>query len=117
MNKLSAEQRQAVLSEVPGVLRKVAHERDFYKAKYLAIEERTRVEKVASSMIDKGIRTGDVHALADEIEKQAADGSLDLAVTEAAVGLYGKDMGKQAHVSDETSGSSGGSDLTRYLLS
>lgn len=117
MNKLSAEQRQAVLAEVPGVLRKVAHERDMYKAQLEAIQGRTAVEKLASAMIEKGVRSGTVHSLADELEKQAAAGDIDLATTTRAVELVGTDMGKRAHVNDEVSGSSGGSDLERYMLS
>lgn len=117
MNKLSAEDRQAVLSEVPEVLRRVARERDFYKEAYIASESRQQVEKLAQSMINKGIRDGKVAAIADELEKEAAAGSLDLTVTAAAVDLYGNDMGKHAHVSDEISSSSGGSDLANFILS
>lgn len=117
MNKLSAEQRHAVLSEVPDTLRKLAKERDFYKAAFVANQSRQQVEKLAASMIEKGVRDGNVNALADELEKEAAEGNLDLAVTAAAVDLYGTNMGKHAHVSDEISGSSGGSDLATYLLS
>ena len=117
MEKLSAEQKREVLSEVPGVLRKVAAERDFYRDAYLKNASRQRIEKVASSMIEKGLKSGSVDEVANEIEKQAAAGSLDLDVTEKAVELVGPDMGKRAHVSDELSGSAGSTDLERYLLS
>lgn len=118
MNKLSAEDRQAVLAEVPEVLRKVARERDFYKEAYLTNASRQQVEKIAASMLEKGIRSGDVTSLADELEKEAAAGNMDLTVTKAAVDLYGTNMmGKHAHVSDEISGSSGGSDLANFILS
>ena len=115
--KLSSAERQAVLSEVPTVLRKLAAERDFYKQAYEATESRTRVEKIASAMLEKGIKSGDVASIADELEKQAANGEINLDVTEAAVSFHGTDMGKKAHVSDEYSGSSGGSDLERYMFS
>ncbi len=117
MNKLSAEQRHAVLAEVPETLRKLAKERDFYKEAFLANQSRQQVEKLAASMIEKGVRDGDVNALADELEKDAAEGTLNLTVTAAAVELYGTNMGKHAHVSDEISGSSGGSDLATFIMS
>lgn len=117
MNKLSAEQRKAVLADVPNVLRKVAHERDLYKAQLEAIQGRATVEKLASAMIEKGVRTGTVNSLADELEKEAAAGDIDLVTTARAVELVGTDMGKRAHVNDEVSGSSGGSDLERYMMS
>ncbi len=115
--KLSAAQRNEVLAEAPGLIRKLAAERDFYKSAFETRESRSRVEKIASSMLDKGIKSGDVASIADELEKMAADGDVNLDVTEAAVDLYGTDMGKKAHVSDEISGSSGASDFTRYLMS
>lgn len=117
MDKLSAAQKREVLAEVPEVLRKVAAERDIYKSAYLENASRQRIEKVASAMIEKGIKSGTVAAVADELEKQAAAGSLDLAVTEKAVELVGPDMGKRAHVSDELGSSSGSTDLERYLMS
>ncbi len=117
MNKLSAAQKREVLEEVPTVLRKVAAERDFYRDAYLKHASRQRIEKVASSMIDKGIKSGSVEEVANEIEKQAAAGKLDLDVMAKAVEFVGPDMGKRAHVSDELSGSSGSSDLERFLMS
>lgn len=117
MEKLSAAKKREVLAEVPEVLRKVAAERDLYRDAYLENASRQRVEKIASAMIEKGIKSGSVEAVADEIEKQAAAGSLNLDVTEKAVELVGPDMGKRAHVSDELSGSSGSSDLERFLMS
>lgn len=68
-------------------------------------------------MIDKGIKSGSVGDVADEIEKQAAAGDLDLDVTQKAVELVGPDMGKRASVSDELSGSAGVSDFERFILS
>ena len=117
MEKLSAAAKREVLAEVPEVLRKVAAERDFYRDSFLKNASRQRIEKVASSMIEKGIKSGSVSEVADEIEKQAAAGSLNLDVTEKAVELVGPDMGKRASVSDELSGSSGSSDLERFLMS
>ncbi len=117
MEKLSAAQKREVLAEAPSVLRKVAAERDLYKNAFLEIASRQRVEKIASSMIEKGLTAGSVEDVANEIQKQAAAGSMDLDVTEKAVELVGPDMGKRAHVSGELPGSSGLSDLERFVMS
>ena len=117
MDKLSAAKKREVLAEVPEVLRKVAAERDFYRDAYLEGASRQRVEKIASSMIEKGIKSGSVVEVADDLQKQAAAGSLNLDVTEKAVELVGPDMGKRASVSDELSSSAGSTDLERYLMS
>ncbi len=117
MEKLSAAQKREVLAEVPEVLRKVAAERDLYKNAFLESASRTRVEKLASAMIEKGIKSGSTSEVADELQKQAAAGSLNLDVTEKAVELVGPDMGKRASVSDELSSSAGVSDLERFLMS
>ena len=116
MQKLSAAQQCEILEEVPGVLRSVTAERDLYKTAWLEIAERRQVEKLASAMIEKGLRTGEVHEIADELQKQAKAGALNLAVTSQAVELVGPDMGKRAHVSDELSSSAGSSDLERYVV-
>lgn len=116
MNKLSAQDQREVLAEVPVTLRKVAAERDFYRDLALAGLARQRIEKVASAMIDKGLREGNLKNVADELEKAASAGDLNLDVTEQAVKLVGTDMGKHAHVSDELSGASGSSDLERFVL-
>lgn len=115
MEKLSQEQKIAVLSEVPGVIRSICSERDFYKDKLAAVTQRLRVEKLASAMIDKGLRSGHAEQVADELEKEAAEGR-DLNIMEEAVDLVGPDMGKAASISDETS-AAGGNELVRYLTS
>lgn len=117
MNKLSAEQTVQVLAEVPTTLRKLAAERDFYKAAFTSSVTRQRIEKIAADMVDKGLRTGSPAAIADELEKQASSGDIDLAVTEKAVALVGSNMGKHAHISDELSGSSGSSQFEQFLMS
>jgi len=116
MKKLSAADQQAVLAEVPGALRKVAFERDYFRDIVLANASRQRIEKIATSMIDKGIRDGNVQTVADDLEKSASAGSVNIDAIEQAVQLVGTDMGKQAAVSDELSGSAGSSDLERFLL-
>jgi hypothetical protein len=116
MEKLSAAQECEILEEVPNVLRAVAAERDLYKTAFLEGAERNQVEKLASAMIDKGVRAGSVKDVADELQKQAQAGVLNLEVTAQAVELVGRDMGKLAHVSDELSGSAGSSDLERFII-
>lgn len=117
LNKLSAADQREVLAEVPGTLLKLAAERDLYRDLALSGLARQRVEKVASAMIEKGLRDGNVQDVANELEKEASAGALNLDVTERAVELVGKDMGKHAHVSDELSGATGSSDLERFVLS
>lgn len=117
MKKLSAAQRHEVLAEVPGTLRKIAAERDFYRTAFVENADRKHVEKIATSMIEKGLKSGTVSEVADEIQKQATAGALNLDVMEQAVELVGPDMGKRAHVSDELSSSAGSSELERYLTS
>lgn len=116
LNKMSAADTREVLAEVPGTLLKLAAERDFYRDIALSGLARQRIEKVASAMIDKGLREGSLRTVADELEKAASAGDLDLTVTERAVELVGTDMGKHAHVSDELSGATGSSDLERFVL-
>ena len=116
MYKLSAADTREVLAEVPGTLLKLAEERDFYRDLALSQASRQRVEKIAGSMINKGLRDGSIQDVANELEKAASSGDLNLDVTEQAVELVGPDMGKQARVSDELSGSAGSSDLERFVL-
>lgn len=116
MLKLSAAQQCEILEEVPNVLRSIAAERDLYKHAFLEAANRTRVEKVASQMIDKGLKSGNVQEVADELQKQANAGDLNLDVTEQAVELVGPNMGKHAHLSDEFESSAGSSDLVRFVL-
>ena len=115
MEKLSNEQKIAVLAEVPGVIRSLSAERDFYKSKLATIKDRIRVEKLASAMIEKGLKTGSISQVADDLEKEAKAGR-DLAVVEEAVDMIGPDMGKVAHVNDEVR-TGGSTDFERFLLS
>ena len=116
MKKLSQDQKLAVLAEVPEVLRKVAAERDIYRDELVKIASRHRVEKLAASMIDKGLETGSVDEVANHLEKSASEGELDLEVTEKAVEIAGPNMlQKSASVSDEASG--GDTEFERYIVS
>jgi hypothetical protein len=118
MKKVSAEARREVFSEVPVVLRKLAAERDFYRERLSRIEERARVEKVAGQMIDKGLETGDVVALADRLERQVRGGEIDLGRLGDAVELVGPDMGKTAKVAgDDLYAAGAGTEFERFILS
>lgn len=114
--KLSAAQRQEILADVPTVIRKLAHDRDELQAEVNMYRLRDKATKIAHNMQAKGLHTGDVQELAATLEKDAADGTRDLDVLEQAVELNTADMGKHAQVSDQISGSSGGSDFERFLL-
>ena len=118
MQKISSEQKQAVLSEVPAVLRSLAEERDLYKNKLAAYELRHSVEKLAAQMIDKGIEEGNVKELANRLEKQASRGEINLQTLTDAVELVGPNMmAKKAHLSDESDPSEQASDFERAILS
>lgn len=114
--KLSAAQRQEILADVPTVIRKLAHDRDALQAEVDMYRRREHATKVAHAMTAKGLHSGDVQELAASLEKDAADGTVDLDVVEQAVEMNVQDMGKHASVSDQNSGSSGGSDFERFLL-
>lgn len=117
MNKISSEQKLAILAEIPQVLRSLVEERDQYRDKCAAYELRQTVDKLASEMIDKGLETGSVKELADKLEKQASAGHVNLKRMADAVELVGPNMGKFAHLADEFDGSASVSELERYLLS
>lgn len=115
--KLSAADVRSVLAEVPGTMRKLAAERDFFRDKCVEYQSRERVEKIATSMIEKGLREGSVASVADDLQKQASAGDVDLDVFEQAVKLTGPNMGKHASVSDELSGAGAVSEFERFTLS
>lgn len=117
MKKVSAEQELAVLAEVPGALRKLAAERDAAVAKCAAYERREKIQKIAHAMIEKGIESGDPSTLADKIEKQASEGSVNLDRLADAISLVGPDMfGKTASISDDHHSGSA-SDFERFVMS
>lgn len=117
MDKISAEQKQAILAEVPNVLRGLAEERDMWRDKCAAYELRGNVEKLASQMVEKGLESGSVRELADRLEKQASEGQIDLRRISDAVELVGPNMGKLASISDESDGSAGSSALEQWIVS
>jgi hypothetical protein len=119
--KISAAKAAAVYEEVPGVLRKLASERDELRAeneslreKVAEYERRDRIEKIARSMHDKGIDTAS--SMEDKVEriKEAAERGRSLDVIEEAVEMTAPN-GDLAKLAEDTPGN-GGDQLTAYLL-
>lgn len=117
MEKLSAEQVQQVLDQVPGTLRKLAAERDFWKKEAQARMNRDEAEKVASAMQEKGINA-DVpfKDLVDQLEKAASTGRLEKIAE--AVDMVGPNMGEKIAqlTGDDRAVSGDSSELTRFLM-
>ena len=93
MEKISAEQVQAVLGEVPGTLRKLASERDALAAQNKQLREALtayqlseRVEKIAHEVHTKGLEQGRTPDETREfLMQKAASGQLD--VVEEAISM------------------------------
>jgi hypothetical protein len=119
--KISAAKAAAVYAEVPGVLLKLASERDKLRAANRSLREKVaeyerseRIEKIARSMHDKGIDiSSSMEDKVDRIKEAAARGrSLD--VIEEAVEMTAPDGGF-AKLAEDKPGN-GGDQLTAYLL-
>lgn len=118
--KISAAKAAAVYAEVPGVLRKLASERDELRVANRTLQEKVaeyersdRIEKIARSMHDKGIDVAS--SMEDKVEriKEAAERrSLD--VIEEAVEMTAPNGGF-AKLAEDVPGN-GGDRLTAYLL-
>lgn len=117
MNKLSSEQVQQVLGQVPDTLRKLAAERDFWRTEAQARMQRDEAEKVAAAMHEKGIST-DVpfKDLVDQLEKAASAGRLEKIAE--AVELVGPNMSEKiaSLTNDEGKVSGGTSEFERFIL-
>jgi hypothetical protein len=118
MNKLSSQQVQQVLSEVPGTLRKLAAERDHWRKEAEMRMRRDEAEKVAHEMHNKGINADvSIDRLVESLEKAAESGTLgDIA---RAVDMVGPDMSEKiASLTSNTdvNAHSGISGFERYIL-
>lgn len=116
MDKVSQEQVQEVLGEVPGVIRGLVEENQTLSSKLASYERRDRCTKLAGEMHRKGIDLDvPVDTLADRLEKAAEEGTIG--EWEKAVSLVGPDMGtKMASVAnDDPRSPVGSSDLERYI--
>jgi hypothetical protein len=118
MEKISNEQIQEVLAAVPGALRKMAEERDFWKQEAQQHMRRDDAEKVAHAMHSKGINADtDFSELVVQLEKAAEQGKLSNIAD--AVDMVGPDMGQKiASLAGENGPSvtGGSSDLVRFIL-
>lgn len=119
--KISAAKAAAVYAEVPGVLRKLASERDGLRAenedlreKLAEYERSERIEKIAKSMQEKGIDVSS--SMEEKVEriKEAAERGRSLEVIEEAVEMTAPN-GDLAKLAEDVSGNSG-DQLTAYLL-
>lgn len=104
MEKISQDQLQQILAEVPGALRKIAAERDHWKERALAYEEHDAIAKVAHAMSEKGINSEmSDQEIYDMLKQASANGQLDKIAM--SVDFVAPDMSQKiAQLSDSTSG-------------
>ncbi len=117
--KLSSEQLQHVLEVVPGTLRSLASERDYWRKEAQARMQRDEATKVAQAMHEKGINSDTPIAdLVGQLEKAAEAGKLEMIA--ASVEMAGPDMGsKIASLTGDgsTRASDGsGNEFERFIL-
>lgn len=118
MNKISQDQVNEVLAAVPGTLRKLAAERDFWKGEAISRMHHEEATKVASEMHSKGINTEvEFPELVADLEKAASEGKL--ASIAQAVSFVGPDMSaKIASLTDRSgSGGDGMNKLEQFIMS
>ena len=119
MHKLSSDQLQQVLDAVPGTLRSLAAERDYWKKEAHSRMLREDAEKVAHAMHEKGINTDvSIDSLVEKLEKAAAEGKLGQIAD--AVDMVGPDMGlKIASLTNDGSSVASGvvqNELERFIM-
>lgn len=117
MKKLSSEQMQQVLGQVPGVIRALAEERDFWKKEAQVHMHRDEAEKVATAMHDKGIQADVPYKdLVDQLEKAAQGGRLEKIAE--AVDLVGPNMGQKiaSLTGDEGTNPVSSTEFERFIL-
>jgi hypothetical protein len=119
--KISAAQAAQVYSEVPGVLRALATERDELLTKNASLQseleefkKRDRIEKIARSMHEKGIDPDSSVEEKSERIKEAADKGKSLDVLEEAIEMTAPN-GELAKLAEEQPGN-GASQLEAYLV-
>jgi hypothetical protein len=120
MEKLSGEKIAAVLTEVPGVLRGLAEERDSWRDRAVVAEQELtkraqddRITKIARIMEEKGL---DSRPMADRIQaltKKASEGRLD--AVEEAIGMVPKGI-NLGELVDVPRHSGASSDFVRFLM-
>lgn len=124
-NKKDQQKIAQVIADGAAALRKVASERDSLVAvnKKLAEENkalRTRMEaeKLASTMLEKGMTSAPYGELVSDLEKRAHEDPRRFETMKEAVSLSGTDMLKSASIgSREQRSSRTVDDFTRFILS
>ena len=118
MQKLSSEQLQQVLGSVPGTLRKLAAERNYWKKEAQSRMRREEAEKVAHAMHDKGINADvAIDTLVESLEKAASEGRLGTIAE--AVDMVGPDMWRKTASTNDAStaaSSAAQSELERFVV-
>ncbi len=117
MQKLSMNQVYELVSEAPGVIRKLASERDHYKGLYETGVRHDDAEKTAAVMHQKGINMDTPMAdLVANLEKAAEQGKLEQ--IRAAVDMVGPDMGTKVAqlANDESRITAGSSEFERFIV-
>lgn len=116
MKKLSSEHVAQVLHDAEYAIRSVTAERDAALTKIALIERRQSAEKVATVMHSKGLELDQDHeALADHLEKEAAQGNLP--EISRAVDLIAPNMSiKTASLTNDRHVGEGSSDLETFLI-
>jgi len=120
-NKISAAQAAQVYVEVPGVLRKLASERDTLREKLASVEQelgnyrtRDRIEKIARRMEERNINVGLTRDDRISSIKEAHAKGRSLEAIEEAVEMTAPN-GEFAKVAGETLGN-GADALESYLV-
>jgi len=119
--KVSAAQAASVYAEVPGVLRKLASERDELKTKLASVnktledyKKRDRIEKIAQRMEDRHIDVGMTRYERVEKIKEAQSRGRSLDAIEEAIEMTAP-SGEFAKVAEDVSGN-GATQLEAFLL-
>ena len=112
--KISAAQAAQVYAEVPGVLRKLASERDALQRELDGYRLGSRIAKIAQSMEEKNINLGS--SLAERVQyiKEAHAKGRSLEAIEEAIELTAPN-GEIAKIASEDAGN-GSNPLETYLL-
>ena len=110
--KISSDQVQAALAEVPEAIRKLASERDFWREKAVSLMREDEIAKVASEIQARGLDNGqDVEELLGGLRKAASHGKLD--TIREALEWAGPNMGEKVASLGDRPGNHGVSAMDR----
>lgn len=115
MQKISSDKIAEVLKDASAALLNVTSERDKLASQVSELLLQREVEKLASDMHEKGVRTDTAFdALVEDLQKAASEGRLD--VIKEAVQLMAPDMGHSVSLREGAEGGSGASAFENYIL-